>query len=262
MGRLVEVTDGVWAAISSIDMMTTTVVSSGSGECLVVDAGVTPAEITALAGEIRSLGLRAVVGWSTHAHWDHLLWSKQLGMPPRFATTKTASVANSMRGKMAVQAQKALPGLELNLLGMVKPVPGGGTLPWSGPEVTVIEHCAHVDGHGALFVNGPGVLIAGDTCSEVEVPTLDLEASNPVGDYRDFLDRVMQLEGVKYVVPGHGSPTDFPGLLYRVMRDRVYLDYLAEARTTQDNRLEGTSGWFVEHHRKQYTKLHPVSSGF
>ncbi len=260
MGRLTEVADGVWVATSSVDMMTTTVVSSGSGECLVVDPGVTPAEMTSLAADIRGLGLRPAIGWATHVHWDHLLWSKQLGMPPRYATAKTATVATSMRGKMAVQAQKAQPGLELNLLGMVKPVPSGGTLPWNGPEVMVIEHSAHADGHGSLLVKDSGVLIAGDTCSEVEIPTLDLEASNPVGDYRSFLDQVMALEGVKYVVPGHGTPTDLPGLLYRVMRDRVYLDYLADARTTSDNRLDGAPAWLSEHHRKQYTKLHPVSA--
>jgi hydroxyacylglutathione hydrolase len=261
MGRLAEIADGVWVATSSVDMMTTTIVSSGSGECLVVDPGVTPAEMSSLAAEVRGLGLRAVIGWATHSHWDHLLWSKQLGMPTRYATAKTASVANSMRGKMAVQAQKAMPGLELNLLGMVKPVPGGGKLPWNGPEVEIIEYAAHCEGHGALLVKEPGVLIAGDTCSEVEVPTLDLEASNPLGDYRSFLDRVMQLDGVKHVVPGHGTPTDLPGLLYRVMRDRVYLDYLDTARTIADNRLDGAPAWLVEHHRKQYAKLHPTTSG-
>ena len=257
MGRLAEVVDGVYVATSSVDMMTTTVVASGSGECLVVDPGVTPAEMSALVADLRQLGLRPVVGWATHSHWDHLLWAKALGLVPRYATAKTASIATSMRGKMAVQAQKAIPGLELNLLGMVKPVPGG-TIPWNGPEVTVIEHAAHAAGHGALFVTGPGVLIAGDTCSESEIPTLDLEASNPLGDYRSFLNRVMQLEGVNYVVPGHGSPTDYLGLLYRVMRDRVYLDYLADARTTEDSRLEGAEPWLLEHHRKQYGKLHPV----
>ena len=257
MGRLTEVVDGVLVATSSVDLMTTTVVVGNAGECLVVDPGVTAAEFTSLSSELRERGLRPVIGWSTHAHWDHLLWSKSLGLPPRFATAKAAGIAGSTRGKIAVQANKAQPGLELNLLGAVKPVPGA-TLPWSGPEVQVIEHDAHAPGHGSLLVKESGVFIAGDTCSEVEIPTLDVEATNPLADYRSFLARVLRLEGVKYVVPGHGAPTDIAGLLNRVMRDRVYLDYLAAKRPNEDKRLDGAPTWMIDAHKRQWAKLHPV----
>jgi glyoxylase-like metal-dependent hydrolase (beta-lactamase superfamily II) len=256
MGRLTEFVDGVFVATSSLDNMTTTVVAGDNGQCLVVDPGVTPAELAALAADLRTLGLRPVVGWSTHAHWDHLLWTKALGMVPRYATAKAAGIAGSTRGKIAVEANKKLPGLELNLLGAVKPVPGGSSLPWPGPETSVIEHDGHAPGHGALLVNG--VLIAGDMCSEIEIPTLDLDAKDPLADYRKFLTTLMAMDGVTHVVPGHGTPTDVGGLLNRIMRDRVYLDYIEAKLPVQDKRLDGAPDWMSEHHKQQIWKLHPI----
>lgn len=258
MGRLTEVVDGVLVATSSEDLMTTTVVVGDDGGCLVVDAGVTPAELASLATELRSLGLRAVVGWSTHAHWDHLLWTKALGDPPRYATAKAAGIATATRGKIAVEANKKHRGLELNLLGAVKPL-SGTTLPWAGPETTVVEHDAHAPGQGALLVNG--VLIAGDALSDVEIPTLDLDAKDPLADYRAFLAKVIALQGVTHVVPGHGNPADLGGLLNRIMRDRVYLDTIAAKYPAIDKRLDKAPAWMAEHHKQQVWKLHPLKAG-
>lgn len=256
MGRLTELVDGVFVAISSVDAMTTTVVAGDAGQCLVVDPGVTPAELAELAAELRALNLRPVVGWSTHAHWDHLLWTKALGTVPRYATAKAANLALTTRGKIAVEANKKLPGLELNLLGAVKPLPDGTTVPWDGPETTVVEHDAHAPGQGALLVNG--VLIAGDACSEIEIPTLDLDAKDALGDYRKFLAKVWDMEGVTHVVPGHGTPTDLGGLLNRIMRDRVYLDYIEFKLPVEDKRLVDAPDWMAEHHKQQVWKLHPI----
>jgi hydroxyacylglutathione hydrolase len=255
MGHLNEFVDGVFVATSGVDHMTTTVVAGDGGQCLVVDPGVTPQELAMLAADLRTLGLRPVVGWHTHAHWDHLLWSKALGMVPRYATAKASSIATASRGRIAVEANKKHPGLELNLLGAVKPL-SGTTIPWDGPETTLIEHDGHAPGHGALLVNG--VLIAGDTCSDIEIPTLDLDAKNALADYRSFLEKLMKLEGVTHVVPGHGHPTDIGGLLNRIMRDRVYLDYIEARYDVVDRRLDGAPAWMAEHHKQQIWKLHPI----
>jgi hydroxyacylglutathione hydrolase len=256
MHRLTQYIDGFFVATSSVDAMTTTVVVGDEGQCLLVDPGVTPAELAALAADLRSLNLRPVVGWSTHAHWDHLLWTKAFGMVPRYATAKAANIALTTRGKLAVHANKEHPGLELNLLGHVKPLPGGSTIDWPGPETTVIEHDAHAPGHGALLVDG--VLIAGDTCSEVEIPTLDLDAKDPLADYRKFLDKLMAMEGVTHVIPGHGTPANVGGLLHRILCDRVYLDYVEAKLPVEDKRLANAPAWMAEHHKQQVWKLHPI----
>jgi hydroxyacylglutathione hydrolase len=51
-------------------------------------------------------------------------------------------------------------------------------IPWDGPEARLIVHDGHAPGHGAVFLPGSGVLIAGDMCSDVEIPLLDLVAGD------------------------------------------------------------------------------------
>jgi hydroxyacylglutathione hydrolase len=58
---------------------TTTVVTGAGGSCLVIDPAVTVADLTALAAALAARGLRPVAGWSTHPHWDHILWHALLG---------------------------------------------------------------------------------------------------------------------------------------------------------------------------------------
>ena len=79
MGRLTEIAPGVLVATSSYAMTTSTVVVGSSGGCLLIDPAVTVADLAALAGELAELGLRPAVAWSTHPHWDHVLWSAELG---------------------------------------------------------------------------------------------------------------------------------------------------------------------------------------
>ena len=178
MRRLTEVAPGVLVATSSFDQTTTTVVA-GAGGCLLVDPAVTLAELAQLAADLRELGLRPVAAWSTHPHWDHVLWSRELGSAPRYATPTAVAVTETERDELAREAQRSAPGHDFSLLGRLTPLPGMNTaaaIPWDGPEAQVIAHDGHAPGHGALFLPGPGVLVAGDMCSDVEIPLLDLAA--------------------------------------------------------------------------------------
>ena len=58
-------------------------VAGPAGGCLLIDPAVTVAELAAAGGGLARLGL--VVGWATHPHWDHVLWSRELGDAPRYA---------------------------------------------------------------------------------------------------------------------------------------------------------------------------------
>jgi len=82
-----EVAPGVFVATAAIYTTTTTVVAGADGGCLVIDPAVTVADLAALAALLSSRGLRPVAGWSTHPHWDHVLWSRPAGgssaTPPR-----------------------------------------------------------------------------------------------------------------------------------------------------------------------------------
>ncbi len=70
-----EVAPGVFVATAELYTTTTTVVAGADGGCLVIDPAVTVAELDELASWLSATGLRPVAGWSTHPHWDHVLWS-------------------------------------------------------------------------------------------------------------------------------------------------------------------------------------------
>jgi hydroxyacylglutathione hydrolase len=69
-----EIAPGVFVATAEMYTTTTTVVAGADGGCLLVDPAVTVADLAALADWLSARGLRPVAGWSTHPHWDHLLW--------------------------------------------------------------------------------------------------------------------------------------------------------------------------------------------
>jgi hydroxyacylglutathione hydrolase len=79
VGRLTEITPGVLVGTSSFAETTSTVVVGPAGACLLIDPGVTIAELAQLVADLRELGLRPVAAWSTHPHWDHVLWHASLG---------------------------------------------------------------------------------------------------------------------------------------------------------------------------------------
>jgi glyoxylase-like metal-dependent hydrolase (beta-lactamase superfamily II) len=55
------------------------VVVQGRDGVLLIDPGVHGHEMAALANDLRELGQPVVAGFSTHPHWDHLLWHARLG---------------------------------------------------------------------------------------------------------------------------------------------------------------------------------------
>ena len=216
--ELSEIADGVFVTMSSFAMTRSTVVAGADGSCLLIDPGVTVAEMVALATVLQARGLRPVVGWSTHPHWDHVLWHRSLGIGvPRYAA----------------------PGHDLALFGKLVPL-DGDSIPWDGPRAELVILDAHAPGHGAVFLPETGVLVAGDMVSDVEIPLLDTEAADAMGDYRTGLTRLAAVPGVGQVVPGHGHVGDASEFGRRVAADTAYLDRLArgepfdEPRITQD----------------------------
>jgi hydroxyacylglutathione hydrolase len=61
---------------------TSTLVVAPSGGCLSIDPALTAAGLTALAADITGAGLRLEAALSTHPHWDHVLWARDLGDVP------------------------------------------------------------------------------------------------------------------------------------------------------------------------------------
>ena len=100
MRELTEVAAGVQVATAPLYTTTSTVLADGHGGCLVIDPAVTVAKVAGLAAAVTARGLRPVAGWSTHPHWDHVLWAASLGDVPRYATPAGAAVAERERARV------------------------------------------------------------------------------------------------------------------------------------------------------------------
>lgn len=248
---LTELVPGVSVATARMDTTTSTVVTGRAGECLVIDPAVSVAEVATLAAWVLEAGLRPVAGFSTHPHWDHLLWSDALGASvPRYASARAVAVAVAGRPGLIEEAEDAAPGHDLSLFARLTPL-RGDILPWDGPAAQVIEHDGHAPGHCAVFLPDAGVLIAGDMLSDVEIPLLDVGAPDPLGDYHAGLDLLAAAGPVRWVVPGHGHVGDAAEFRRRVDADRGYLDQLASGASVEDPRLAAGPHWLREAHDKQ-----------
>jgi glyoxylase-like metal-dependent hydrolase (beta-lactamase superfamily II) len=252
MRSLTEIAPGLLVGTSSYALTTTTLVvgSSGTGGCLLIDPAVTVAELTALAASLRARGLRAAAGWSTHPHWDHVLWSAEFGDAPRYAAPAAVTAAETDRDGILAEVQADAPGHDLSLVGRLQAL-DASTIPWDGPEARLIVHDGHAPGHGAVFLADAGVLVAGDMCSDAEIPLLDILAADPLGDYRTGLERLAAVPGVRQVVPGHGHVGDAAELRRRLALDSAYLDAIAGGDPSSDPRLEGCADWLRVTHEEQ-----------
>jgi hydroxyacylglutathione hydrolase len=118
-----EVAPGVFVAAAELYTTTTTVVAGADGGCLVIDPAVTVAELDALASWLSARGLRPVAGWSTHPHWDHVLWSSSLGDDVvRYATPRAVEAAARELPGLVSGMEEAAPGHDLALFARLAPL--------------------------------------------------------------------------------------------------------------------------------------------
>jgi hydroxyacylglutathione hydrolase len=247
-----EIAAGVYVATAEMYTTTTTIVRGEADGCLLVDPAVSVADLAALADWLSAHGLRPAAGWSTHPHWDHLLWSRALGAPPRYATPRAVAFAARKSAGLLSDVEESAPGHDLSLFARARPLLGH-EIDWPGPRALVYEHNAHAPGHGALFLPDQGVLIAGDMLSDVEIPLpdldrADLDAPDPFATYRESLSLLASIPGVRTVVPGHGHVADEAEFHRRIAADLSYLDKLAAGIDVPDERL--TEEWLREEHTR------------
>lgn len=252
---LTQVAQGVLVHRSEL-LRNNTVVVRGRTGVLLVDAGITGAEMSCLASDLGELGLPVVAGFSTHPDWDHVLWHPELGDAPRYGTARCAVALRDLRSDDGWRARvtEGLPpeiadDVPLDPFGLVTGLPAGTVrIPWDGPDVWVIEHPAHSPGHAALLVEDSGVLVAGDMLSDVFVPMLDdfTDTNDPVEEYLAGL-RVLEdvADDVAVLVPGHGSAVAGSDTVRaRIELDRAYLHALRDGRRPDDPRIDAAEpGW-------------------
>jgi len=207
---LTQVADGVLVHQSEL-LRNNAVVVHGRAGVLLVDPGTTGSEMACLANDLRELGQPVVAGFSTHPDWDHVLWHAELGEAPRYGTARCAAAMQDLRSDKGWKARvvEGLPPeiadeIPLDLFGLITGLPvETAQIPWDGPEVRIVEHPAHAQGHAALLIEGRrGVLVSGDMLSDILMPFPDLEAANPIEDY---LVGLRLLEDVEALRDGHAS---------------------------------------------------------
>ncbi|MET3922825.1 glyoxylase-like metal-dependent hydrolase (beta-lactamase superfamily II) [Arthrobacter sp. UYEF20] len=222
---------------------------------LLIDAGVQDNEMACLANDLHELGQTVVAGFSTHPHWDHLLWHARLGAAPRYGTARCAATVRDRLSDPGAKARIAalIPPdiaelVPLGLLGLITGLPADtAQIPWDGPDVRIIEHQAHAPGHAALLIEERGVLIAGDMLSDVLIPMLDLNSTtDPIEDYLTALRLLDDVAGdVDVVVPGHGSVGGANQMSARIDQDRAYVHALRDGKDPSDPRIGPSAklGW-------------------
>ena len=243
------------------------VVVHGRAGVLLIDPGVHGYEMAALANDLRELGQPVVAGFSTHPHWDHLLWHAGLGAAPRYGTARCADIARVLLSGAGWQARIAgwIPPdiaeqVPLDLLGLIAGLPAEtARIPWDGPQVRIIEHQAHAAGHAALLIEERGVLVAGDMLSDALIPMLDVnETADPIEDYLAALRLIEGVAGdVDVLVPGHGSIGGADQVRARIDQDRAYVHALRDAGAPGDPRAgpSATLDWMPGVHERQLQQI-------
>jgi glyoxylase-like metal-dependent hydrolase (beta-lactamase superfamily II) len=243
-----QVADGVFVQESEFCQSNAVVVQGGDG-VLLIDPGVLDAELVCLANDLSEAGETIAAGFSTHPHWDHLLWHPALGTPPRWGTALCADTARERLSHGIDTRRFGIPDeVPLELIGHIAGLPVGTVrVPWDGPSVRIIEHQAHAPGHAALLIEDRGILVAGDMLSDVLIPLLDLSsAADPIEEYLAGLDVLASVAGdVDVVIPGHGSVGGAGDAQARIDQDRAYVRALGDARDPSDARIgpAARTGW-------------------
>ena len=242
------------------------VVVQGVAGGLLIDPGITADELVALANDLRELGQPVVAGFSTHPHWDHLLWHATLGDVPRYGTARCAAAIRTFLSSPGWKddiVEDLPPEIEvpLNLLGVITGLPAETAhIPWDGPRVRILEHQAHAPGHAALLIEERGVLVAGDMLSDVLIPMLDLNAADPVDDYLGALRLLEEVAGdIELLVPGHGSVGGRDQVQARIDLDRAYVHALRDLAVLSDPRIGPSAkdgwDWVASVHEGQFQRL-------
>jgi glyoxylase-like metal-dependent hydrolase (beta-lactamase superfamily II) len=249
-----QVAEGVLVHQSEL-LQNNTVVVQGRAGVLIIDPGITREEMACLADDLREMGQPVVAGFATHPDWDHVLWHADLGGAPRYGTDRCAAFMHELLSTADWKARVAekLPPeiadeIPLELFGLITGLPAGTTqIPWDGPEVRIVEHPAHAEGHAALLIVERRVLVAGDMLSDILMPFPDPSSESPIEDY---LAGLQVLDGVAadvdVVIPGHGSAGDADQVHARIDLDREYVSALRDGRVPDDPRIGPSATYGTE----------------
>lgn len=217
----------------------TGIITDPGGNVILIDPGVFPSELRALAQQIGEG--KAVAAFSTHEDWDHVLWSTELGPDvPRLAHPETVRILTEGRDALLQSLSAAEEELGVtwdhDLVGRLKPTLIETVVPGAQVRITVISTPGHTEGHASLWLEDNRILFAGDMLSDVDPPILadDPRSADQFSTSLDKLESIVKHADI--IVPGHGSICDRVEAALRLSRDRAYLDIVRQAVDTDTSR--------------------------
>jgi glyoxylase-like metal-dependent hydrolase (beta-lactamase superfamily II) len=198
------------------------------GRACLIDPGIFPAEIAALARLVAVQGATVEAIILTHSHWDHLLGPEHFpGVPVVAHAAYPATVATHGAGQMRTIAAwetrhrvKRRQRFSLPQPTTAVATPTAYTL---GDLTLRLDHApGHWPDQITIYDPANGVLWAADMLSDREIPFV----SHSLGAYRATLARLAGL-AIGVLVPGHGQATrDRAEIAARLVADSAYLDEL------------------------------------
>jgi len=220
-----RIADGVSLATSRYWQTNTGLIATDDGIVL-VDAGVFPDEMRAIA---KAVDAPIVAGITTHEHWDHMLWSKELGASvPRYASAEAVRAAEATRAtlleRLAREEEAWGAAWDHELFGRLT-VHRVGAL---DPSIRLIALPGHAPGQVGVWVEDADVFFTADTASDIDPPALSDDAEG-ASRYLETLRRMIELVAdARTVAPGHGGPCSASDARGRLELDRAYLDATIE----------------------------------
>jgi hydroxyacylglutathione hydrolase len=223
-----QLTPFLWVAQSRLFYMNSGVIISDGDACL-VDPGIYPDELNAIARFVEEQGASVQSIILTHSHWDHVLG------PERFPGVKVIT-QEAYTAAVAVSGEELLKDVsqwvEKAKVERAAPfvIPQPSMIFGENIELqvgTLILWLVHTPGHSPdeLVVYHPdsGTLWASDILSDIEIPFV----THSLIAYQRTLARLAGLD-IRVLVPGHGSPTTDPDEARRRLTHDI--TYLAELR--------------------------------
>ncbi|MFN2286422.1 MAG: MBL fold metallo-hydrolase [Anaerolineae bacterium] len=223
-----QLTSHLWVTQSTLFATNSGIFLSGDEVCL-VDPGIAPETIKAIARFVADQGAtpRAIV--LTHAHWDHVLGPEHFPDVPVIAHDGYLRVLRKHGADLyrqidawEVQAHIRRPRPFL----LPKPTytfDAALTFTLGDIRLRVFHAPGHAPDQAAVYHEESGTLWAADTLSDIEIPLV-----HSLNAYECTLAHLTTLE-LRVLIPGHGAPTtDADEIQRRLAEDRAYLAALHE----------------------------------
>src|ERR671932_613168 len=211
--RAISVHQDVLVATSEVWQTTCTAVRRGD-EGFLIDSPVYPDELEVLPTLLEQAGFPFSGLLATHGDWDHLLGrlafaGAALGVAETTAARLTGEPGDAQRKLRAFDEEHYVERPAPLSLGQVQALPVPGHVELGAKEIELHPTEGHTADGMALWAPWAGVLVCGDYLSPVEIPMLSEGGSRDA--YLATLERLRPLvEQARWVVPGHGAPTEAP----------------------------------------------------